>query len=247
MTKTCPSCGTPAVDDQSKFCNKCGYPFPKPRPDNRTIVSRADGRVYEAESPGYAPASASHPVRTPKKPVQRKTCAAGPLPFKRCIGRDFIKPVYILGVIGILLIAVLGIMTDFSTSGTSTEKVTDLVNTSLSVKSVMALPVFWICVLVFGNLFWRVICEMCAVQFAIHDTLATINPSRGRESDAFGEEGSPAPGEQDYYECPRCGKVVPVDQMRECEHCGTQGCSNCIRMMGLLKKTMTCKDCFEKK
>ncbi|MDD1686136.1 DUF4282 domain-containing protein [Methanoregula sp.] len=246
MTKICPSCGTAAVDDQAKFCNKCGYPFPKQRPDNRTIVSRAEGRIYEAEaSADEAPAGVSRPVRSPQ-PAPQKTGAMSRLPFKRCIGRNFIRPVYILGVIGILLIAVLGIMTDFSTSGTSTDKVTGLVSTSI--KDVTTLPLFWICFLIFGNLFWRVICETCAVQFAIYDSLTPVNSSRSRESgDVSGDGGTPAPGEQEYYECPRCGKVVPADQLRECGHCGVQGCSNCIRVTGLVKKTALCKDCFEGK
>ena len=29
MAKVCPSCGTQAADDQSRFCNKCGAPFPE--------------------------------------------------------------------------------------------------------------------------------------------------------------------------------------------------------------------------
>lgn len=59
---------------------------------------------------------------------------------------------------------------------------------------------------------------------------------------AFGERGTGG-----MTVCPRCGKIVPADELQSCEHCGVQGCSSCIRLIGLLKKKWTCKDCFERK
>jgi hypothetical protein len=110
------------------------------------------------------------------------------------------------------------------------------------VQNPSASPLFWIGFLLFGSLLWRIFCELVAAVFRIYDALEEGGdglPDEDAEDGAGWAEGR--------VQCPRCGKVVAADQLRECDHCGVQGCNNCIRMMGLVRKTLTCKDCFEGK
>lgn len=240
MTKLCPSCGTQAADDQARFCNKCGYPFPKTRPDSTTIVRRADTPVYEA--PANARVNAPLPPRVERRPPPaKKTGTGGAVPFKKFIARKYIRPIYFLGAIAIILVSLLGINAGFSTTGTDDEKLS-FANTTAMVEQPSASPLFWIGFLIFGSLIWRLFCELIAAVFRIYDAL-------DKGGDALPEEDAEDGGEwaEGMVECPHCGKVVSADQLRECDHCGVQGCSNCIRMMGLVRKKATCKDCFENK
>jgi ribosomal protein L37E len=239
MVKICPSCGTRAVDDQSLFCNKCGYPFPKDPPKNTGTVTRAGTRPLGP--PVFPPSVERPPARASvRRPQQKKTGRGGRPPFRRFIARN-IRLIYWLGAIGIVLVSLLGITAVFSTAGTEALN-QSFTNTTALVQTPAVSPLFWIVFLIFGSLVWRIFCELVAAVFRIYDALS--EGSESLENDALEDGKEWAEG---MVECPRCGKVVPADQLRECEHCGVQGCSNCIRMMGLVRKTMTCKDCFENK
>ena len=240
MAKVCPSCGTQAADDQARFCNKCGYPFPTTRPDSATIVSRADNRVYEPTA--KARVQAPPPPRAESRPPkQEKTSGSRKAPFRKFIARKYIRPIYFLGAIAIILVSLLEISTGFPTTGTEAATLA-LTNTTALAQNPATSPLFWIVFLIFGSLLWRIFCELVAAVFRIYDALEESGED-GPEEDAE-EGGGWAEG---MVQCPRCGKVVSPDQLRECEHCGVQGCSNCIRKMGLVRKTLTCKDCFENK
>lgn len=249
MVKMCSSCGTRAADDQSLFCNKCGYPFPQTQPKRSAVAQQREPQVSAV--PRNASGGMSRQAQSSKrKPGLKKTCRNGSLPFKTLITRDYLRLIYIAGAIAIILVSLLGISAGFSKTGTEAANVS-FINTTALAENPSASPLFWIGFLIFGNLIWRIFCELAAVVFLMYDTIS----GRGEtgpddEIPEYGEEGTAGYGEEEngeFVECPHCSKLVPSDQLRECEDCGVQGCRNCIRMMGLLKKTMTCKDCFEKK
>ena len=272
MARICPQCGARALDDQSQFCNKCGTPFPDDQP--KKVVVRTMPRLADTPPPPVSPPApdpwetavppaqpcAEPPMIPQPSPVRPKVRVPGKppalvatprslmLPFKKFIARDSIKRVYLLGVIGIVLVALFGLTAGFTKSPIDTDNSTALATTPSFGGSVFTSPILWLAFLVFGNLFWRVICEMCVIQFALYEALAsngnTRYPDRGMD-DALPDYGSN--GSEEFVECPRCGKRVPVAELRSCDHCGVQGCSSCIRMSGLVRKTLTCKDCFEKK
>jgi hypothetical protein len=242
MIRICPSCGYRTADDQSLFCNKCGYPFPKEEPKPAPVMTRTAPARAPAP-PAYPSGGEPRPARPSGKQPRQQSIRGGRVPpFKRFIARNHIRQIYWLGAITIILVFLLEISAGFSTPETDVANMS-FTNTTALVANPPASPLFWIGFLIAGSLVWRVFCELVAAVFRIYDTLSeggAALPEGGAAG--YGEEWA-----EGMVECPRCGKVVPADQVRECEHCGVQGCSTCIRMMGLLKKTMTCKNCFENK
>lgn len=231
------------MDDQAQFCNKCGYPFPRVRPEHATIVQRKGTRLYEEPAHEHRAAPPARSLSgTP--PLQKPAGSGRPLPFKRLLIGDRLRLIYIVGAVAIIAIALLGISTGFSRTGTDAVKT--FTNTTALVATPTSSPLFWIAFLIFGSLAWRMFCEMAALVFRMHEAAGgggEIAPEPDEVS-APGEDGA---GPEEMYECPHCGKVVPASELRQCEHCGVQGCSHCIRKMGMIKKTLTCRDCFEKK
>lgn len=236
MIRTCPSCGYRTADEQTQYCNKCGYPFP------------AEGQAQQATRAAPARARRTPPAHPQVRPEggqpRKKGGGGGTMPFSNLLARKYLKAIYFLGAIAIVVVALLGILAGFSTteSGSAIKAFT---NTTALVATPTASPLFWIGVLIFGSLTWRIFCELVAMVFWMYNAITeeeTVVPA-----DTYGEEDAAGEGWDEDVQCPRCGKVVPSSELRECEHCGVQGCSSCIRMMGLLKKTMTCKDCFENK
>jgi hypothetical protein len=234
MAKTCPSCGYHEQDNQSQYCNKCGYPFPRNQP----------GRPA-------ATAPAGRPVpRIAKRPVHRKTGGGGFLSFGTLITENYLRLIYILGAVMIVLVSVMGIAGMFAKKATEGANVSITDITVIGDKPTSA-PLFWIGFLVAGSILWRMFCELFVVLSRVHAGAGHGGePGDEDETVDYGGEEIAMPGggrSGQMVECPRCHKIVPVEDLRECEHCGVQGCSNCIRMMGLLKKTMTCRECFEAK
>ena len=233
MTKICPSCRYPAVDNNALFCNKCGYPFPQSQP----------------RRPAVATAPASRPApRAATRPVHKKTRGKGFLSFGTLITGNHLKLIYILGAVMIVLISLIGIAGKFAKPAAVSVNMS-ITNTTAIAQDPAGSPLFWIGFLVAGSILWRMFCELFVVLSRVHGV-----PDHSREAEPedetedYGEveaavhgEGGPA----QLVECPKCRRIVPVEDLRECEHCGVQGCVNCIRMMGLLKKTMTCRECFE--
>ena len=238
MPKTCPSCGYPEPDNQALYCNKCGYPFPRNQPKRPA-----------------AAAPAARPVqRIVKRPVHRKPGGGGFLSFGTLITENHLKLIYIVGAVMIVLVSVMGIAGMFSKP---VEKGAEKTNTSIIDTRAIAeypagSPLFWAGFLVIGSVLWRMFCELFVVLSRVrsghsHEEEAAEYTSEPME---YGEEeaaGSGWEGSGQMVECPKCRKIVPVEDLRVCEHCGIQGCSSCIRMMGLLKKTLTCRECFEAK
>lgn len=237
MTKTCPSCGYREPDMQAMYCNKCGYPFPQHQPQRPA-----------------APAPAGRPApRAAKRPVKKKAGGGGFLSFGTLITENHLKLIYILGVVMIVLVSVIGIAGMFAKEGADkVEKAStnaSIINTKAIAEYPAGSPVFWVIFLIIGNVLWRMFCELFAML------------SRGHGVPVYGDEAEPEP--EDYsveetavqgrpvsgqrVECPKCHKIVSLEDLRECEGCGIQGCVNCIRLMGLLKKKMTCRECFEAK
>ena len=237
MAKICPSCRYPAVDDNALFCNKCGYPFPQSQP----------GRVVAATAPVRHPAP-----RAAIRPVHKKTGRGGFLSFGTLITGNHLKLIYILGAVVIILLSLMGIAKMFAKpveEGANGSANMSITNTTALAQDPAGSPLFWIGFLVAGSILWRMFCEIFVMLSRVHGV-----PDHGREfepedeTEDYGEEEAAvygAGGPAQLVECPKCRKIVPVEELRECEHCSVQGCSNCIRMMGLLKKTMTCRECFE--
>jgi hypothetical protein len=71
--------------------------------------------------------------------------------FEKLITHSLIKGVYFLGVIGITLLSILAIFI-----GSEDEKI------------------YGFLALIFGNLLWRIVCELMILIFNIHETLKMI-------------------------------------------------------------------------
>jgi hypothetical protein len=233
MSKTCPSCGYPEPDTQAVYCNKCGYPFPQNQP----------------RRPAAAAPTARPVQRTVKRPVHRNA-GGGFLSFGTLITEHHLKLIYILGAVLIVLVSVMGVAGMFGKPAAKGANVS-ITNTTAMAQDPAGSPLFWIGFLVIGSILWRMFCELFALLS--RGTSAAHHADEDayeEEPEDYAEEHFAAPGgagSGQMVECPKCHKIVAVEDLRECEHCGVQGCSNCIRMMGLLKKTMTCRECFEAK
>lgn len=240
MAKTCPSCGYLETDNNALFCNKCGYPFPRNQP----------GRSVAAPAPGRRPAPVAR-----REPRRVKSGAAGYLSFDTLITGNYLKLIYIFGAAGIILASLMGIVGMFgkTTSGIANRSIANIsfTNTTALAQDPAGSPLFWIGFLIVGSVLWRMFCELFALVSRLHDADGYGNEAEPYDEPAeygnevYDESGEGVQGQM--VECPKCRKIVPVEDLRECEHCGVQGCSNCIRVMGLLKKSMTCRECFEAK
>jgi hypothetical protein len=239
MSKTCPSCGYREPDLQAVYCNKCGYPFPQNPP----------GRPATA-----APAGRPAP-RAAKRPVRKKTGGGGFLSFGTLITENHLKLIYILGAAMIVLVSLMGIAGMFGKPVAKGANMS-ITNTTAMGQDPAGSPVFWILFLVAGSILWRMFCEIFAMLSRVPGTPERSGGDGYDEDraeyadDGYADEGFAAPGRSgsgQMVECPKCHKIVAIEDLRECEHCGIQGCVNCIRSMGLLKKSLTCRECFEAK
>ncbi|MFA4848139.1 MAG: DUF4282 domain-containing protein [Methanoregula sp.] len=248
MVKICSSCGTRTADDQARFCNKCGCPFPQPPPEISTVPQQRQPPVsaVSRNTPGSMPRQAR---TTGKRSGNKKTGRTGPLPFKTLVTGKYLRLIYLAGAIVIILVSLLGINAGFSKTGSGAATIS-FTNTTALVENPSTSPLFWIGLLIFGNLVWRIFCELAAMVFRIYDTIRCAEEAGPDDAPEYHKEEASGYGAEEggeYVECPHCSKIVPADQVRECEVCGVQGCSSCIRLMGLLKKKMTCRECFDNK
>jgi hypothetical protein len=234
MVKICPSCGYQEADNQALYCNKCGRPFPQ---EPRKVVVTAQ---------------ASHPApRAIKRPGQKKIDPAAFLSFDLLITGEYLRLIYILGAVAIILVSFMGIAGLFAEPAAAGANLS-ITNTTALARDPAGSPLVWIGFLVFASVLWRMFCELFAMLSRTPDVRGhggEIAPDYETEP-AVEAEWAAVPGNDvttQYTECPKCRKIVPVNELRECEHCGVQGCSTCIRSMGLLKKTLTCRECFEAK
>lgn len=273
MVRTCPSCGRQAIDDQSQFCNKCGAPFPAEEQPRKVLV-RTTPRLADAPPqyqqqpvPPPVPEPRAPPVpparslaetparprpgaRAPARKPARDTGARSPAPALTLVVAKKIRLAYWLGVIAIVLIVFAGISTPAAKTATAADAGADAAadtEAKASTDLLSGIPLFWIGVFLFAILLWRSVCEAVAIQVAIHDSAAPAGHAHDMGEDFLFEAGvTDDSGEGEFTECPRCGKTVARDDLRICAHCGVQGCSSCIRLMGLVRKTLTCRDCYQK-
>jgi hypothetical protein len=249
MTRICPNCRFQAVDDHSLFCNKCGYPFPQNQPGKPVTVQRTVSTV-----PPAAQRREPRPEKPSGKKIRQKKAGMGSfLSFDTLIAVNYLNLIYILGAVVIVLVSLVGITGGFAKpvpgqTNTSFANIS-FTNTTALAQDPAGSPLFWIGFLVAGSLIWRMFCELF-VMLSRQDTVAggggeTVPDDEADDYEEETETSDDAEEPTQFVECPHCRHIVPADQLRECENCGVQGCSNCIRMMGLLKKTMTCRECFE--
>lgn len=234
MAKNCPSCGYRETDNQAQYCNKCGYPFPRGQP----------ARPATAAAPAGRPAQ-----RAVKPPARRKAGGGGFLSFGTLITEKHIRLIYILGAALIVLASVMGIAGMFGKPVAKGANVS-VTNTTAIGQDPAGSPVFWILFLGAGSVLWRMFCELFVILARGNGSHGPVEEYEPADDAAeYSDEGDGYSGgnQEQMVECPKCHRIVAAEDLRECEHCGIQGCVNCIRMMGLLKKTMTCRECFEAK
>jgi hypothetical protein len=189
MVKICSSCGKRTGDDQSLFCNKCGYPFPQTQPKRSAVPQQREPLVSGV--PTNAAGGVPRQARTSKiNPGHKKTGRSGSLPFKTLIARDYLRLIYIVGAVVIILVSLLGISAGFSKTGTGAANESFINVTSLA-ENPSTSPLFWIGVLIFGNLIWRIFCELAAVVFWMYDIISCGGKtSPDDETPEYGEEGA---------------------------------------------------------
>lgn len=233
MAKTCPSCGYQTDDNQSLYCNTCGFPFPQ------TLSQKPVMATVPARRPAPAPL---------RQPLIKNTGLSEFLSFDTLITGDSLKLIYILGAVVIVLASLMGIAGMFSKPSAAGANVS-ITNTTALAENPAGSPLFWIGFLIVGSVLWRMFCELFVVLSRGYGVAGYGEEPEYEPADYGEEETTGESGERSgqMVECPKCHKIVPVEDLRECEHCGVQGCLSCIRMMGLLKKTMTCRECFEAK
>jgi Domain of unknown function (DUF4282) len=235
MAKTCPGCGFFETDDQSLFCNKCGYPFPRKQPRNQAVPVTTDKTLAQ---------------RAALRPANKKTGLAGFFSFDTLTTANHISLIYILGAALIVLVSLMGITGGFAKKGAIPGNMS-FTNLTAVVQEPASSFLFWAGFLVIGSILWRMFCELFMVLHRMRggdgQEEAVESPDETGEYGEGEAAGAGWEGSGQMVECPKCQKIVPARDLRECEHCGIQGCSNCIRMMGLLKKSMTCRECFEAK
>jgi hypothetical protein len=220
---------------QALYCNKCGFPFPRNQPERSLAATHA-----------VRPAP-----RAVKQPVYKKLGGDGFLSFDTLITENHLTLIYIIGAVMIVLVSVMGITGMFASKATGSAN-TSITNTTAIAANPAGSPLFWIGFLIFGSMLWRMFCELFAILSREYsgnhqgdDNESEYETEKYPELTTVEAQGEGGSGQK--VECPKCHKIVAVEDIRECEHCGVQGCISCIRMMGLLKKTMTCRECFEAK
>jgi hypothetical protein len=227
MSKFCTTCGSEETDDQSIFCRTCGNRFPINPPEKKSIVRpTAD---YSSQSAPVGSETAPN-VKTMKKEPKKRGKFRRFLSFDIFITKSAITVIYCIGAVVLTLVSVLGIV-----------KPAMLPTLPSQIPSIIT-PVFWIVVLILGNLVWRMLCEFFVVLFSIDTSLVSIDTTLITLNQPVTAEDT-----SEYTQCPLCSGTVRIDELQKCDRCGIMGCKNCIRTAGIFKKTKTCKTCFTKK
>jgi hypothetical protein len=230
MSKFCPACGSEETDDQSIFCRTCGNRFPANLPEKKSISHpAADHRSRSALAGGDA---IPDDLRVKKGPRKRGNFRRF-LSFDIFITKPAITVIYCIGAIvltlGSVLYLVLGIVKPA------------LLPTLPTQNPLVLTPLFWIALLIFGNLFWRIMCELLVVFFNVNESLVSMDNTLTTLNRPMNAEDL-----SEYTQCPLCSETVRIDELQKCDQCGVMGCKKCIRTAGLIKRKNTCKTCFEK-
>ena len=88
-------------------------------------------------------------------------------------------------------------------------------NTSAVVQHSGSSPLFWFGFLIGGSLLWRMFCEVFASQ-TLHTESGVVSDEEYPEEEYEEEYAESGPEEPPrYVACPKCGKLVTPDQLRE--------------------------------
>jgi len=231
MSKFCPACGSEEPDDQSIFCRACGNRFPtnpsekksatRPTPDHGHQSTPAGGNVVPDE-------------RTAKNVPRKRGNFRRFLAFNIFITKTAISVIYCVGAVVLTLVSVLYLVLGMVKPA--------MLPTIPSQIPTINTPVFWIAVLILGNLFWRMWCEFLVVLFSIDKSLVSIDHTIITYNQPNTDEDT-----SEYTECPLCSGTARIEELQKCDRCGIMGCKNCIRTAGFIKKKKICKTCFERK
>ena len=231
MSKFCPACGSEEPDDQSIFCRACGNRFPLNLSEKKSVV-----RPTADLSPRSAPvgSTTAPDVKTEKKAQKKRGKFRRFLSFNIFITKTAISVIYCVGAVVLTLVSVLYLVLGMV-------KPAMLPTIPAQIPTINT-PVFWIAVLILGNLVWRMMCEFFVVMFSINKSLVSIDNTIITYNQPITDEDT-----SEYTECPLCSGTTRIDELQKCDRCGIMGCKNCIRTAGLFKKKKICKTCFEKK
>jgi hypothetical protein len=126
------------------------------------------------------------------------------LTFKRFITPMFIMIIYILGALGVTILSFLIMLGGaFAIQG-------------FSMGGEIAI-LLGILTLIFGNLYWRILCEYMIVQFRIYEEIVSLNRRQGGTSpQAMPTSNPPAPTTPT---CPTCGGPLRYIQQYQRWYC----------------------------
>jgi len=105
------------------------------------------------------------------RPRKRKenTAVSDFFGFKKMISHTFIKVIYIIGMaVTTILSLVIIILGSINNSG----------NYYFGFGGITVFVVIGLCMLIFGNLFWRIICEVMVLFSNIHDMISKMEKSK---------------------------------------------------------------------
>ncbi len=124
------------------------------------------------------------------------------LSFKRFITPGFIMVIYILGAIGVTLLSIVVMLGAFSVGGAAIAIVSGIL------------------LLIFGNLFWRILCEYMVVQFRIYDEIVMLNRRMGGGPMPTAAPAAPVqPVAPATPTCPTCGSPLRYIQQYQRWYC----------------------------
>jgi hypothetical protein len=116
------------------------------------------------------------------------------LNFKRFITPEFIMVIYLLGALGVTLLSI-----------------------ALMLSGGI---IYGVIMLIFGNLFWRVVCEYMVVQFRIYDEIVMLNRRMGGGPMPTVAPAAPAqPAAPATPTCPTCGSPLRYIQQYQRWYC----------------------------
>ena len=131
------------------------------------------------------------------------------LTFKRFITPVFIMIIYILGALGVTILSFLIMLGGAMLGGTFT-----IPGFSMGGEIAVLLGVL---MLIFGNLYWRILCEYMIVQFRIYEEIVSLNRRLGGTSpQATPTSNPPAPTTPT---CPTCGGPLRYIQQYQRWYC----------------------------
>jgi hypothetical protein len=125
--------------------------------------------------------------------------------FRKFITTGFIIAIYILGALAVTVVSILVML-----SGGSSSTLTGMALTNGTA------IIIGILLLIFGNLFWRVVCEYMVVQFRIYDELVMLNRKTGVPTPTSSPMPPPA---QTGPVCPSCGSPLRYIQQYQRWYC----------------------------